>query len=457
MVTVVLGSAITAASVVRHVVSVGCDVVVMEDHPEAIADWFERTARLAAAGATVLAAPDAATTRATVGGADQLVPSPGVPERHVAITAARHLGIPIRSEIELAAAVAAARPAPPFLIAVTGTNGKTTVTTLTTAMLEASGVRAVAAGNIGVPLLDAVTGEHEVVVAEVSSFQLRFTEQFRPRAAALLNLGEDHLDWHRTFDAYAQAKRNVFAHQRAEDVVVFNADDPVVAGLVAGAPGRRVPFSVASGAAAGARVVDTATGRRLVSADDVELLAVDEMPRTRPVDLANALAAASLALEAGATVGGIATTLREFTGIAHRMSLVTETDGVRWIDDSKATNVHATLAAAEGIETLVLIAGGQNKGLDLSALGALAPSLRGVVAIGDAANEVVHAFSDTHVPVRTAPSMAEAVASARALARDGDTVLLSPGCASFDWYSSYAARGDDFAHEVLMMERSARS
>ncbi|HEU5301920.1 MAG TPA: UDP-N-acetylmuramoyl-L-alanine--D-glutamate ligase [Acidimicrobiia bacterium] len=456
MAILVLGSAITAVSVVRHATATGEAVVVVEDRPSAIADWPDRAARLEGEGATVVAAPDADALAAMVARSDLLVPSPGVPERHPAIVAALARGIPVRSEIELAARLAAARTDAPTLVAVTGTNGKTTVTTLTTAMLEASGVRTVAAGNIGVPLLDAVAEGHDVVVAEVSSFQLRFTDQFRPRAAALLNLGEDHLDWHRTFDAYAQAKRNVFAHQGPDDVVVFNADDPVVAGLVADAPGRRIPFSIAAGAAAGARIVETATGRILVSADDIELVAVDEMERSRPVDLANALAAAALALETGATVGAIGETLRAFRGIAHRMSLVVEADGVRWIDDSKATNVHAALAAAQGIDSLVLIAGGQNKGLDLTALGVLTPRLRGVVAIGDAADEVAAAFADTHVPVQVATTMGDAVRSARAMARSGDTVLLSPGCASFDWYSSYAARGDDFACEVRAMERSAR-
>jgi len=454
MVTVVLGSAITAASVVRHAVASGGEVVVVEDRAAGIEDWAERAERLSAAGATVVAAPDPIVLRRLVERADQVVPSPGVPERHPAIALATELGIPVRSEIELAAIVAAERRVPPTLVAVTGTNGKTTVTTLTTAMLAASGVRVAAAGNIGAPLLDAVVDDLDVIVAEVSSFQLRFTERFRPRAAALLNLGEDHLDWHRTFDAYAQAKRNVFAHQQADDVVVFNADDPVVAGLVADAPGRRIPFSIAAGAAAGARIVDTATGRLLVNSDDRELLAVDELERARPVDLANSLAAAVLALEVGGTVPGVQEALRGFRGIAHRMSLVADTEGVRWIDDSKATNVHATLAAAQGIESLVLIAGGQNKGLDLSALGVLAPQLRGVVAIGDAADEVAEAFASTEVKVERAPSMSDAVRSARALARPGDTVLLSPGCASFDWYPSYAARGDDFAREVLAMERS---
>ncbi|MFO7590185.1 MAG: UDP-N-acetylmuramoyl-L-alanine--D-glutamate ligase [Acidimicrobiia bacterium] len=456
MAILVLGSAITAVSVVRHATSIGDPVVVVEDRPSAIADWPDRAARLEAMGATVVAAPDADTLAATVARADLLVPSPGVPERHPAIVAALDRGIPVRSEIELAARLAASRPTAPTLVAVTGTNGKTTVTTLTTAMLDASGVHATAAGNIGVALLDAVSEDHEVVVAEVSSFQLRFTERFRPHAAALLNLGEDHLDWHRTFDAYAQAKRNVFAHQRPDDVVVFNADDPVVAGLVADAPSRRIPFSIAAGAAAGARVVDTAKGRLLVSADDIELVAVDDMQRSRPVDLANALAAAALALETGATAAAVGDTLRAFRGIDHRMSLVADADGVRWIDDSKATNVHATLAASQGIEALVLIAGGQNKGLDLRALGVLAPRLRGVVAIGDASDEVAAAFADTDVPVRVATTMGGAVRAARTLARPGDTVLLSPGCASFDWYSSYAERGADFAREVRATERSAR-
>ena len=173
----------------------------------------------------------------------------------------------------------------------------------------------------------------------------------------------------------------------------------------------------------------------------------DELPRRRPVDLANALAASALALEVGADHAAARRALEACDGLPHRMELIAEHDGVQWVDDSKATNVHAAIAAARGLEGVVLLAGGRNKGIDLSELRVLAPQLRAVVAIGDAAAEVEDAFAGAVTVVR-AGSMRAAVRSASELARRGDTVLLSPGCASFDWYDSYAARGDDFAAEV---------
>jgi UDP-N-acetylmuramoylalanine--D-glutamate ligase len=371
-----------------------------------------------------------------------------VPDRHPAIVGAHRAGVAVRSEIDLAAELIAGRDDRPQLVAVTGTNGKTTVTTLTAAMLSAGGLRAVAAGNIGRPLLEAASDDVDVIVAEVSSFQLAFTtEAFRPRAAALLNLGADHLDWHRTFDAYARAKAQVFAQQRDHDLLVFNADDSVVAGLAAEASGRRMPFSVAPGAATGFRVLDTATGPMLVTANDDELAALEALPRRGVADVANALAAAALALDLGAELDAVRATLASFTGLAHRMQLVAEHAGVRYIDDSKATNVHATLAAVGALEDVVLIAGGRNKGLDLGELRALAPRLRAVVAIGEAADEVQDAFAGI-IPTVAAATMRDAVRSARDHAEPGDTVLLSPACASFDWYTSYSARGDDFAREV---------
>jgi UDP-N-acetylmuramoylalanine--D-glutamate ligase len=375
--------------------------------------------------------------------ADLVVPSPGVPERHPAIAAARRSDVPVRSEIDLAAELGG-----PVLVAVTGTNGKTTVTTLTAAILNDAGIRAVAAGNIGRPLLEAVNDHVDVVVAEVSSFQLVFTtEAFRPRAAALLNLGSDHLDWHRTFDAYARAKTNVFAHQGTDDVLVFNADDPVVAGLASGAPGRRIPFSTVRDAATGYRLVDTAAGTLLIGDDGEELVALEALVRRTAPDLSNALAATALARDLGADVDAVRRTLTGFAGLAHRLHLVAEHAGVRYLDDSKATNVHATLAAVRGLDRVVLIAGGRNKGLDLAELAVLAPQLQAVIAIGEAAGEISDAFEGV-VPVTVAGSMRDAVRSASQLAKPGDVVLLSPACASFDWYSSYAARGDDFAREV---------
>ncbi|HEY8216237.1 MAG TPA: UDP-N-acetylmuramoyl-L-alanine--D-glutamate ligase [Acidimicrobiia bacterium] len=439
----VIGLAVTGEAVVRHRLLAGDEVMVLEDRPGANPHWDDRARRAADAGVEVVASPSAEHSAALGAAADLVVPSPGVPERHPAIAGARRHGTPVRSEIDLAADVRNG----PAIVAVTGTNGKTTVTTLAAAMLGAAGLRATAAGNIGRPLIDAVHDDVDVVVAEVSSFQLAFTERFAPRAAALLNLGADHLDWHRTFDAYARAKANVFLRQHPDDVLVFNADDPVVAGLTAGAPARRVPFSVASGAAEGARLVDTVRGRLLVGPSGQELARVEELAGARPVDLANGLAASALALDLGATAEGVREALASFRGLPHRMQVVADHDGICWVDDSKATNVHATLAAVGGLDHVVLLAGGRNKGLDLRDLRVLAPRLRAVVAIGDAAGEVEDAF-DGVVPVVRASSMQRAVAAASELARRGDTVLLSPACASFDWYASYGARGDDFAAEV---------
>lgn len=444
---VVVGLAVTGDALVRHLTRRGDHVIVVEDAPGPGPEYAARAQHARAAGADVVERPSAAREGSLAAVADLVVPSPGVPERHPAITAARRAGVPVRSEVDLAAELVQ-RANGPALAAVTGTNGKTTVTTLTAAMLTAAGVRAVTAGNIGRPLLEAVEDDIDVVVAEVSSFQLNFaTDAFRPRAAALLNLGSDHLDWHRTFDAYARAKSHVFAHQQGDDLLVFNADDPVVAGLAAEARGRRAPFSVAPGAASGYRVLDTAGGQMLVTTDDAELVALETLPRRTPPDVANALAASALAIDLGADIESVRDTLTGFSGLAHRMQVVTERAGVRYVDDSKATNVHATVAAVGGLDHVVLLAGGRNKGLDLGELRTLAPRLRAVVAIGEATDEVAEAFAGI-TPVVVATSMRDAVRAARDLAEPGDTVLLSPACASFDWYPSYSARGDDFAREV---------
>jgi UDP-N-acetylmuramoylalanine--D-glutamate ligase len=445
--TVVIGLAVTGDALVRHLTRRGDAVIVIEDTPGTGPEYAARVQHARAAGADVVERPGAARAGSLAAVADLVVPSPGVPERHAAIAAARRARVPVRSEVDLAAELAN-RDGGPVLAAVTGTNAKTTVTTLTAAMLTKAGVKAVAAGNIGRPLLEAVEDDIAVVVAEVSSFQLNFTtDAFRPRASALLNLGADHLDWHRTFDAYARAKSNVFVHQTGDDLLVFNADDPVVAGLAAEARGRRVPFSVAPGAASGYRVLDTAAGQVLVTSDDEEIVALEALPRRTPPDVANALAASAMAIDLGADLVSVRDTLSAFGGLAHRMQLVTERNGVRYVDDSKATNVHATIAAVGGLERVVLLAGGRNKGLDLSELRTLAPRLRAVVAIGEAADEVAEAFSGA-TPVVVAQSMRDAVRTAHDLAERGDTVLLSPACASFDWYPSYSARGDDFAREV---------
>jgi UDP-N-acetylmuramoylalanine--D-glutamate ligase len=437
----VVGLATTGASVVSYTRAAGHDVTVLDDAPGTSDAYAARVARAEADGARVVARPGAGDAAAEGRAADLVVPSPGVHPDHPALLAAHEAGVPVRAEIDLAAARLRARPDGPRLVAVTGTNGKTTVTTLIDLVLREGGMSSVAAGNIGRPLLDAAGDDVDVVVAEVSSFQLAFTtDAFAPDVAVLLNVAEDHLDWHGSLDAYARAKAELFRHQGASGVLVVNRDDPVALGLAADAPGQVVRFGTGRPAPGDYGVI----GTDLVGPPGV----LAPVPVSgAPHDVANALAAAAAALEVDAHPDAVARALGGFTGLAHRVQLVGERAGVRYYDDSKATNPHATAGALAGFEHVVLIAGGRNKGLDLGGLRVHAPQLRAVVAIGEAAGEVEAAFAGV-VPVVRADSMRDAVGAASTHARPGDAVLLSPACASFDWYESYSARGDDFAHEV---------
>ncbi|MDP9005707.1 MAG: UDP-N-acetylmuramoyl-L-alanine--D-glutamate ligase [Actinomycetota bacterium] len=430
----VVGLGVAGEAAARRLAERGWSTTVIDDRPTATTR--ARAADLGARDVTFVAAPSGRELSTLVADADLVVPSPGVAIAHPAIATALASGTPVWSELELAA-----RWSDLAMVAVTGTNGKTTVTTLVERMLAASGLRTVAAGNNDLPLVDAVAGDDEldVVVVEASSFRLAFTSSFRPEVAVWLNLAEDHLDWHETMEAYAAAKDRVWRAQGPDQVAVANSDDPTVMAWAAGISSRLVTF----GADGDWRVV----GGRLTAPDGEVVLGVDELWRGLPHDVANALAASAAARAAGASLEAVRSTLRSFPGLPHRLALVAEVDGVTYYDDSKATDPHAAAAAVSSFPSVVLIAGGRNKGLDLSVLTGLAPRLRAVVAIGDAGAEVEQAFAGL-VPVATAGSMDAAVAAARARARRGDAVLLSPGCASYDWYSSYAERGDDFARAV---------
>ena len=417
---VVVGLGITGRAVVEHLLGAGWRVVVVDD----FAGDAQRQ-EVEALGATL-------GTVSAVPGADLVVPSPGVRPSHPVHEVAAGAGVPVVSEVELAWRAA---PDKRF-VAVTGTNGKTTVTTLVAAILVAGGTRAVAAGNIGLPLVTAVAGDAEVLVAEVSSFQLHHTVDFRPDVAVWLNLAADHLDWHPTMDHYAAAKARIWANQRADDVAVVNAEDPVVMSAAASAPGRLVTFGLGAG--------DWSVAGGALRGPDGDVVGVDGLERSLPHDLANALAAMAAASAAGADLSACRAGVTGFQGLPHRVQLVGEAGGVRYYDDSKATTPASVLAALRGFRSVVLIAGGRNKGLDLRPLAGEAGRIRSVVAIGDAAPELEAAFSGA-VPVTVATSMADAVRNAAAAAREGDAVLLSPGCASYDWYRNYAERGDDFA------------
>lgn len=439
----VVGLGVSGEAFIHHWRQRGGQVIVIDDRPDEAVR--ERARHL---GVTLVEAPGGAQVDELVSQVDVVVPSPGVPERHPALAAASAGGVDIRSELELSSRWTR-RP----FIAVTGTNGKTTVTELTTAMLNAAGHRALAAGNIGLALSDAVRRDVDVLVVEASSFQLRFTDTFRPAVGVWLNLAPDHLDWHGDVDSYAAAKARLWAHQGPQDLAVANADDPVVWRHAQSAPGRVTGFGLSG--LADFTVVDQGDGPVLAGPDG-GVVPVAELSRRHPQDLLNALAAMAAAAAWEVEPEVMAQTLRTWRPPPHRLALAATVEGVDYYDDSKATNPHAALAAIAGFDSVVLIAGGRNKGLDLSDLIPAGPRLRAVVAMGEAAAEIVDALEGSTV-VRAVPGMVEAVAMARTLARPGDVVLLSPACASFDQYSSYVQRGEHFTELVqLLATRVAR-
>lgn len=421
----VVGLGVMGRAVVRALVKRGVTVTATDDGLGA-----DGPARAAELGATWVDPP--ADWEALIADHGAVVPSPGIPERHPLFAAAVAAGVPIRSELDLAAAWDR-RP----IATITGTNGKTTVTTLVTEMLVASGLRAVPAGNVDVPLVEAIDDpDTEVFVVEASSFRLTFATAHQPVVGTWLNFAPDHLDVHLDLAGYEAAKARIWANHDRGGLAVANADDPVV---MRWAPAGERTQTYGIHEPADWHVADG----MLRGPDGLELLSVDELTRSLPHDRSNALAAAATALAAGGTLDGIRTALRAFRSLPHRVELVGEAGGVRWYDDSKATAPHATLAALAGFDSAVLIAGGRNKGLDLSELGDLAPHLRAVVAIGEAAADVEAAFAG-RTPTVAAATMEEAVALAAGLAQPGDDVVLSPACASFDWYPGYAVRGDHF-------------
>jgi UDP-N-acetylmuramoylalanine--D-glutamate ligase len=270
-----------------------------------------------------------------------------------------------------------------------------------------------------------------------------------------LNLAQDHLDWHATIEGYAAAKARIWEFQKPTDLAIGFVSDPVVMGYLEKAPARRRTFGLTGADYYMARVVEASTaegndtvGRAALVGPTGVIADVASMRRSLPHDITNALAAAALTLETGAAnLEGVRAALAAFEGVAHRISHVATHGGVTFYDDSKATTPHAALTAIRGFESVVLIAGGRNKALDLTAMAAEPGRMRAVVAIGDAADEISTAFEGI-CPIERADSMAGAVAAAAGHAKSGDAVLLSPGCASFDWYSGYSERGDDFARCV---------
>jgi UDP-N-acetylmuramoylalanine--D-glutamate ligase len=375
-------------------------------------------------------------------GVTAVVASPGVPEGAPILRWAADRGVAIWSELDVGARLCHV----PF-VAVTGTNGKSTTTMMVAAMMQAAGLDATACGNIGHAFSLAAREGHAALAVEASSFQLRFHHWLHPRVSVLLNVAQDHVDWHGSFERYAEAKARVYERQNENDVHVGNADDDRGRKISAGAPCRVVWFRMGPPGDGEVGFV----GRELVARMDGE--AALGTPVSDAFGFrADAAAAAAAALSFGLPPDLVAEGLRRTRPLPHRGEEVARVGSVTFLDDSKATNVHAALHALSGRHDVVLIAGGVAKGVDLSPLAEAAPALAGVVAVGEAAPEIAMLF-DSRVAVSKAGSIEEAVREAFELAPRRGTVLLAPACASWDMFRDYAERGDRFARAARGLAR----
>ncbi|MBK8183628.1 MAG: UDP-N-acetylmuramoyl-L-alanine--D-glutamate ligase [Candidatus Competibacteraceae bacterium] len=380
--------------------------------------------------------------------AARLLVSPGVAITTPVVAEAMARGVPVWGDIELLARLTRLP-----IAAITGSNGKSTVTTLLGNMARRAEWRAAVGGNLGDPALDlwlawernAQTAKPlEGYVLELSSFQLETTQSLNARVATVLNISPDHMDRYQALDDYVTAKRRVF---RGDGVMVVNADDPVVMAMVE--PGRDVRRFCLNEPAENEFGLRRVGGETWLARGQEPWIAASELKISGDHNLANALAALAMGNALGLKRKAMLAALREFTGLAHRTTLVRERGGVRWFDDSKGTNVGATVAAVRGLPgPVILIAGGDGKSQDFSPLrAALAEKARGVVLIGRDAPLIAAALADS-VPIQSAAYMEQAVTRAADWARPGDNVLLSPACASFDMFSNYEERGAVFAAAV---------
>jgi UDP-N-acetylmuramoylalanine--D-glutamate ligase len=433
---VVLGLGASGRAAACVLAGLGARVLVSERRP---ADELDGIEELATLGVQVRAGghrPD------HLDAAGLVVTSPGIPEGAPVLSWARERGVPVWSELELGARLCRVP-----VVAVTGTNGKTTTTEMVAAAMRSAGLDAVACGNIGHPFSLAATEDHDALAVEASSFQLRFHHTFRPKVSVLLNLADDHLDWHGSLGAYAAAKARILELQGDGDTHVGNADDPRAAAISAGAPCATVWFRLGEPGPGEVGSVDGELVSRLSGA----AVALGRPAAATRGFMADAAAAAAAALAFGLDPRAVGEGIGSVEPLPHRGRVVARVGSVSFVDDSKATNPHAALAALESVHDAVLIAGGLSKGVDLSPLAAAASRLAGVVVIGDAAAEIAALF-EAWVPVRKAGSIEEATNLARELAPEDGTVLLAPACASQDMFRDYKERGDRFAAAARALE-----
>ena len=475
---VVAGIGVSGFAAADALLERGADVVVADAAQSSAA--HDRGIVLETLGATILLGEGMASRLPMVGDMlpDVVVTSPGWPPSQPLLAQAAAAGIPIWGEVELAWRMRPQTGAAPWLT-LTGTNGKTTTVTMLESMLLAAGRRAIAAGNVGTPLLEAVLHPqpYDVLAVELSSFQLHWSQSLQPLAAACLNVAPDHLDWHGGISEYAAAKGRVYAN--AEVACIYNDADPVTEQLVRDAEViegcRAIGFTLGIPAVSMFGVVEDVLCDRAFVAERqtsaAELGTLDDVRAAgdgvlAPHNVANALAAAGLARAYGVPPVAVRDGLRGYRPQAHRIASVATSGDVAWVDDSKATNPHAASASLASFEHVVWIAGGLAKGATFDELVEQhARRLRAVVLIG-ADRALIRAALERHAPdvpvvevdveeTGAVPVMEVVVARAAQLARPGDTVLLAPACASMDMFDNYAARGDAFAAAVRSRAASA--
>ena len=440
----IIGAARSGVASAEYLLSIGKQIVISDMNTK-LAEDVETQLGHASVSYVWGKQPDVAALQPEL-----IVMSPGVPLSIPPVVKARELGIPVISEPELAFRYSDV----PF-VAITGTNGKTTTTTLTAFLLEKEGRKVVAGGNIGLPLISQCpqVSANDIVVAEMSSFQLESVDSFCPKVAVVMNLTPDHLDRHKTMEAYAAAKANIFKNQGPEEYLLLNKDDAIVAAMAAGAKSHVYYFSQQEILDEGIWLEDGNLVYRLDKNGAPQvLIPAAEIGIVGSHNWQNAMAASLAALLMEQQPEIIAERLRAFKGVAHRMEPVATIDGVLYVNDSKGTNPDSTEKAlgSYGKRPIVLIAGGRNKGSDMAVLVPLMRAhCRGVVLVGEATGDFIDAFERTgYTDYVCADSFEDAVAKAREMAQSGDVVLLSPACASWDMFDNFEQRGDLFKELV---------
>jgi UDP-N-acetylmuramoylalanine--D-glutamate ligase len=387
------------------------------------------------------AAPGLETLKLLVEQSERIVVSPGLRPSHPIFSLSSEKEI--ISELELGYQYAGVD-----IIAVTGTNAKTTVVYLISKMLSKSGVKTIACGNYGKSLCEVISLDagYKVLVVEASSFQLQNIKSFCPKIAVFTNFSPDHLDWHGGIDNYFSAKMNIFNNQSKDNYAIINYDDEKIIGSRDMIKSEIITFGVTGG---DFRVEND----KLIAKSGEEIIDNGQLYRHFKMDLLNYLAASAASIYSNASLDAVRSALADFKPLPHRMQDCGIIEGVRYINDSKSTTPASTLAALKELKSVILLAGGRNKGLDLSVLAEAKQNLKAVIAFGEAAGELSEIFGNADVRVTIAKDMREAVNLAKIIAAAGDTVLLSPACTSFDMYRSYEDRGRDYMDALESAKR----